>query len=265
MRWYWTSSRYRGCNVGAATGPSGRVVIDLDQPKSPTDRPGEGCNHKGVRDGLDHFAAICADYGQPFPDTRMVHTARGGMHLVYTAPAGVRLRNTEGEQGKGLGWRIDTRAWGGYIVAPGSITPDGEYRLVHDRAELTLPAWLTRLLTPSPVVHTTAPPPRSSARLAAYTAAAVRGECARVATAATGSHSKTLFSAAGNLGQLVAGGTLAWADAFAELYAAARHLLTTDCACTDYEIRRQITNGLRTGQARPRVPPAASPATQRGT
>ncbi|CAM4025195.1 bifunctional DNA primase/polymerase [Kibdelosporangium persicum] len=257
IRAAWTRAPY---NIGVATGPSGLVVIDLDHPKSAKDTPPPGLAAQGVRDGLGHFAAICTEQGQPFPRTCWGLTARGGMHLFFAAPTGVRLRNTEGEHGTGLGWKIDTRAWGGYIVAPGSITPDGMYELAVDLPPVPLPAWLTALLTPKPVVHTTAPPPRTSTRLAAYTAAAVCGECQRVADAPAGEHSKTLYSAAGNLGQHVGGGSLDWATAFEELLAAARHMLTADCDCTDYELRRTITNGLRAGAKRPRIPPTTTPA-----
>ncbi|MBP2330630.1 hypothetical protein JOF56_011015 [Kibdelosporangium banguiense] len=261
VRWYWTSDRYRSCNIGIAAGPSRVVLVDLDIPKSDDDGPPDHLRAQGVRDGLDHFALICAEYGQPFPgDTLTARTARGGWHLYFRAPDNVRLPSTEGDKGNGLGWKIDTRAWGGYIVAPGSITPDGIYRVVDDLPETPLRGWLTTRLTPKPVVHTTAPPPHSSTRLGAYTAAAVRGECGRVETAPSGSHSKTLYSAAGNLGQHVGGGALPYTDAETKLYHAALHMLTADCTCTDYEIRRTITNGLRAGMQRPRIPKAATPA-----
>ncbi|MEV4317105.1 bifunctional DNA primase/polymerase [Actinocrispum sp. NPDC049592] len=258
IRAAWARAPY---NIGIATGPSGLVVVDLDLPKTPAERPPAGCPHTGITDGLDHLAAICADHEQPFPwDTAVGRTARGGWHLYFTAPLGIRLRNTGGERGGGLGWKIDTRAWGGYIVAPGSITRDGIYALTDDRPLTPLPAWLTVLLTPQPVAPTTAAPPRSSARLGAYTAAAVRGECARVATAQPGSHTTTLFSASGNLGQHVGAGSLAWGDAEAELYTAAQHMLTADCDCTDREIRRTITNGIRAGTRKPRIPRSTTPA-----
>jgi hypothetical protein len=264
IRWYWTSERYRGSNIGIAAGPSGIVLVDLDMPKSADDIPPDHLRAQGIHDGLDHFALICADHGQPFPsDTLTGRTARSGWHLFFRAPENVRLPSTEGDKGHGLGWKIDTRAWGGYIVAPGSITPDGVYRIVDDRPETPLAAWLTARLTPKPVVHTTAPPPRSSARLGAYTAAAVRGECDRVAAAPGGQHKKTLFSASGNLGQHVGGGGLSYGDAEAELYDAARQMLATadaNCDCSDYEIRRTITNGLRAGMQRPRVPNTKTPA-----
>lgn len=243
-------------NVGIAPGPSDLLVVDFDLPKSASDRPVGRWNREGVRDGLDVFTALCEEHGQEVPwDTCTVRSARGGTHLYFQAPEGVRLRNTEGEQGNGLGWKVDTRAWGGYVVAPGSITPDGRYELVHDRQPPPLPTWLVELLRPKPVVPTTVPPPRSSERLIGYVESAITGECARVRAAQPTRHSRTLFGAAGNLGQLVGAGVLPPVRAEDELYVAAQHMITDRCQCTEAEVRRTIANGLRAGAARPRALP----------
>src|SRR4051812_1287269 len=122
-------------NVGIATGPSGLVVVDLDMPKrkSSTDTP----------TGVTTFTALCERAGHDVPSTRTVRTASGGVHLYFTAPPGVRLGNTAGRLGK----RIDTRAWGGYVVAPGSLTPTGAYAVVNDMQPAPLPDWPCARLT----------------------------------------------------------------------------------------------------------------------
>lgn len=97
-------------NVGIATGPSGLVVVDLDMPK-----PKEP---KGTPSGVMTFKALCERAGQAVPATYRTRTASGGQHLYFTTPAGVRLGSTHNENLK-----IDTRAWGGQVVAPGSVTP----------------------------------------------------------------------------------------------------------------------------------------------
>ncbi|MGI5516009.1 bifunctional DNA primase/polymerase [Streptomyces sp. CA-106131] len=48
----------------------------------------------------------------------------GGFHLYFAAPPGVRLGNTAGRLGK----RIDTRAWGGHVVAPAASPMSGSTR-----------------------------------------------------------------------------------------------------------------------------------------
>jgi hypothetical protein len=93
-------------------------------------------------------------------------------------------------------------------------------------------------------------------------AAAVRGECDRVAAAQPGRHTRTLFGAAGNLGQFVGANLLPAVAAEDALYAAAAHMLSGECSCTERELRRTIHNGLRAGAFRPRVPPTDPPATQ---
>ncbi|GLZ09534.1 hypothetical protein Acsp03_70000 [Actinomadura sp. NBRC 104412] len=113
---YWARAPF---NIGIACGPSGLVVIDLDIPKPGERPPPEWADETGISDGADVFAAVCERHGQPMPfETLQVRICRGGMHLYFTAPKGVRLGNTKGRHG--LGWLVDTRAHGGYVVAPGS-------------------------------------------------------------------------------------------------------------------------------------------------
>ena len=114
----WARTPY---NIGIACGPSGLLVIDLDKPK-PGEVPPPQWALPGVTDGADVLAALCERHGQPFPcETFIVRTRRGGLHLYFTAPPGVRLGNTAGDSERGLGWLIDTRGHGGYVVAPGSF------------------------------------------------------------------------------------------------------------------------------------------------
>ncbi|GGM79863.1 hypothetical protein GCM10012275_58090 [Longimycelium tulufanense] len=257
IRRCWATAPY---NIGLAAGPAGLVVVDLDTPKSPEDVPPKGWSRRGVHDGHDVFALLCADAGQPVPsDTFTVRSARGGTHLYFQAPAGVRLGITEGEQGNGLGWKVDTRGWGGYVVAPGSITPDGVYRVTDARPPAELPGWLVQALTPKPPAATSARRQIAAERLPAYVRAAVRGECAHVRAAQATRHTRTLFVAACRLGELAAGGLLPPAQAETALLTAAGHMITGPCQCTEREVLRTIANGLRAGTARPRTAPITTP------
>ncbi|ATE57494.1 bifunctional DNA primase/polymerase [Actinosynnema pretiosum] len=257
VRWYWGSPRFRDCNVGTACGPSGLVVVDLDTAKSDQDVVPDGWSRKEVGDGLDMFALVCAQAGQPVPaETLTVATPSGGTHLYYRAPAGTALRNTQG----GLGWKIDTRAWGGYVVAPGSSTPTGLYTTTTDLPVADLPTWLHQRLSPRPVVARTAAPQARSERLPAYVDSAIRGECDKVSAAPSGQHSSVLFTAAVALGQLVGAQALPSATAEDALYAAASHMITGQCRCTDREVLRTIANGLRAGASRPRTLPKTGAA-----
>jgi hypothetical protein len=182
-------------NVGIATGPSGLVVVDLDMPKrkSSADTP----------NGVTTFTALCERAEHAVPTTRTVQTASGGVHLYFTAPPGVRLGNTAGRLGK----RIDTRAWGGYIVAPGSLTPTGAYAVVNDMQPAPLPEWLyTRLTVRQASRALTAAP--SSVRASSYAAAGLNAETASVRQAPEGERNATLLRAARALGRFIAWGDL---------------------------------------------------------
>ncbi|MEV5553828.1 bifunctional DNA primase/polymerase, partial [Nonomuraea wenchangensis] len=184
-------------NLGIATGPSRLVVIDLDMPK-PGEQPPPEWNRPGIHDGADVFAALCEQAGQPLPlETFQVRTRRGGLHLYFTAPEGATLTNTRGS----LGWLIDTRAHGGYVVGPGSRITDehgsGTYAVLHPITPAPLPAWLAEQLRPAPL-----PPqkpvtvPLASDRRGSYIRAAVLGELNRVTSSPPHGHNNALYLAA---------------------------------------------------------------------
>lgn len=184
-------------NIGLATGPAGLVVVDLDKPKGNADAP----------DGAATFQALCERAGQPVPTTYRVRTASGGTHLYFTAPAGARLGNTA----SALGPLVDTRAWGGYVVAAGSRTPAGAYEVEYDAPVACLPGWLLALLLPHPPrtrPSAAAAPLRHRASTLSYAAAALRNEERNVAHAPEGQRNKAVVRAARALGRLVASGDL---------------------------------------------------------
>jgi hypothetical protein len=190
-------------NIGLATGPSGLVVIDLDRPK-PGTVPSPAWRHPGIRDGGDALAVLADANDQPLPvETYTVRTGSGGSHLYFTAPPGLTLRNSAGR----LGWLIDTRAVGGYVVAAGSTVAGRAYTTLVDIGPAALPDWLAQRLTdsdPAPADTVTG----GVGSPTAYAAAALRGELDRVLAAQPGQRNHTLNAAAFALGQLVAGGLL---------------------------------------------------------
>ncbi|MFE2181121.1 bifunctional DNA primase/polymerase [Streptomyces sp. NPDC059455] len=188
----WWSRRWY--NVAVATGPSGLVVIDLDVPKdnSSTDTPS----------GVTTFKALCERAEQPVPDTYRVRTASGGWHLYFTTPPGIRLTNTAGK----LGPLIDTRAWGGYVVAAGSAVGGGLYADSGGHVA-PLPVWLCARLTGRQEPQGRMAVPLSS-RVSRYVSAALEAETAAVSGAKEGCRNATLVRAARALGRFVASGDL---------------------------------------------------------
>ncbi|MEV5874363.1 bifunctional DNA primase/polymerase [Streptomyces sp. NPDC052101] len=223
-------------NVGIATGPSGLVVVDLDMPKD-----------KGSSDapsGAATFEALCERAGHAVPETRRTRTASGGQHLYLAAPSGVRLANTAGS----LAPLVDTRAWGGYVVAAGSITPAGRYETVSGSPTAALPVWLLRLLEPA-AVQPAAPlrlPAVSGSRAAV---AALEAECAEVSAAPESQRNITLNRCAFKVGRFVAWGDVprhVVEEAF-QAAGEAHGLTVAECRAT---IRSALDASIR--KARPR-------------
>ncbi|MFW6722918.1 bifunctional DNA primase/polymerase [Streptomyces sp. MAR4 CNY-716] len=221
-------------NVGIATGPAGLVVIDLDVTKDKNDAP----------TGAATFQALCERTGQPAPATFTLRTASGGEHRYFTAPDGPRLNNTAGKLGTG----IDTRAWGGYVVAAGSIVHGHPYTLTDDRAPAPLPGWLAALLRQDtrPAAAPAAPVVRSASRAAAV---ALEREQAVVVAAPEGERNRTLNRAAFKLGRFVA-----WGDLTRGAVEEAFQWAGESAGLTPSECRAAIRSGLNASlrTARPR-------------
>jgi hypothetical protein len=241
----WTAAPY---NVGIATGPAALVVVDLDTPKPGHDAPPQAWQLPGVHDGGDVLTVLCERAGHPVPwDTHTVTTASGGRHLYYRHPEhGPALRNTGGT----LGWLIDTRAHGGYVVAAGSVLAGRfRYTVTDGTDPAPLPDWLADALTPPPL-----PPQRAVAvplaadRHGAYIHAAVTRELARVTGSPPHGRNHALYQAAVALGQLVAGDQLPEDDVTAWLTGAAAQV-----GQRPGETARTIASGLRAGARRPRT------------
>ncbi|MER7663002.1 bifunctional DNA primase/polymerase [Streptomyces sp. NPDC096193] len=182
-------------NVGIATGPSGLLVIDLDTPE-----------HKGssdAPDGAATFRALCERAGHAVPDTYRVRTASGGTHLYFSTPLGARMANTAGT----VADSVDTRAWGGYVVAAGSTTLAGTYEPLCGPVVACLPSWLHSILQPAPK-HSQAPSVAVAGQSRRYADVALAAETRNVARAQVGEREATLFRAARAMGRFVAWGDL---------------------------------------------------------
>jgi hypothetical protein len=113
----------RDANIGIHC--EGLAVVDVDVVKS----------------GVESFNQLDAIYG--FPATYTVRTPSGGQHVYYRLPEGhPGVPNSVEALGKGL----DIRSTGGYVVAPGSTVPGGEYTVGFIAPVQPAPAWLLQKL-----------------------------------------------------------------------------------------------------------------------
>ncbi|WBB81291.1 bifunctional DNA primase/polymerase [Micromonospora sp. WMMD882] len=238
---------HRPYGIGIACGPSRLLVVDLDVMNHPDDTPPPAWAN--ATDGVDVLAALADRHGGSIEPTYTVTTGRGGSHLYYQHPtSGPKLRNTTGDRG-GLGWKVDTRAHGGYVVAAGSTVNNRPYEVALDCDPAPLPGWLAGLLTPTP--RPTRPPVAVAApaiRRGRYVAAAIRHQVAHLTAAPDGQRNHALFTSAVALGQLAAGGALTDDDVTAALEPAALAI-----GLPPGEIARTIASGLRTGARNPRT------------
>lgn len=242
----WSHDAY---NIGLATGPAGLLVVDLDVAKA-GEAPPNGWNMLGVSTGVDVLGRLAAQAQRSIPETFVVATPSGGRHLYFRAPHGVELRNTQGVHG--LGWLVDTRAHGGYVAAPGSRLPNGQYEVLDDREPATLPGWLVQRLLAKPRERVSSLREIESAHRSRYLRSALDHEAKRVTGALPGARNKSLFVAACALGQLVAGGALGAEEVRLALEHAS-DLHVNAGAYSDRQRHNTIRSGLRVGASRPRT------------
>lgn len=214
--------RWPEANIGLRTG----IVMDVADVDSE-----EG------RHGLRHLL------GGDLPEGPQVRTGGGGRHYWFRPTGfGNRVRLLPG---------LDWRGIGGYVVAPPSRHPRGDYRWVRGPAA-TLPSGspLLRSLIEGPAIAPVAQ--RPIAHPSRYASAALAAEADRVARAPVGARNDTLNRAAFALGRLVGGGLLDPGEVVRELDAAARF-----AGLGRAEIRRTIRSGLTAGRRAPLDPDQA--------
>ncbi|MEU1792963.1 bifunctional DNA primase/polymerase [Streptomyces californicus] len=174
-------------------------------------------------------------------------TASGGAHLYFAAPDGIHLGNSAGLRDQ----LVDTRGWGGYVVAPGSVTPGGAYAVLDDAPVLTLPGWLLEALTTRPELArlrggVPVAPAVSGSRAARV---ALECECRNVQAAPAKQANNTLNRRAFLVGRFVAWGDLDRHAVEAAFQGAgeSRRLTAAECRAT---IRSALDSSLC--KARPR-------------
>ncbi len=269
-RW---ARRWRTSVWALHLGVSGLLAVDLDaHGGTPPTQPLHGLpwpdDNPLPADGIDTYATLASLRGQVFDlDTLATETPSGGLHLLYTAEPGRwksstgRVRDSDSTVTSGLGWQIDIKAYGGYVVLPGSTTPAGTYRRASTSPDpAALPDWLVdelvrtghdRHATPTPLHPTERPAPvvvtvHGADRNARYAVAALRSACTELAAMGPDSgRNRKLFRSTTRLAGMVQAGWITRDQVETALADAAR-----TAGLPAGEIRYALASGF----ARPRTP-----------
>lgn len=215
-------------NIGLATGPSGLLVLDFDAAKGPEESS-----------GIENFRN--AYPARKLPGTYTVRTGSGGWHLYYRAAGldldgkAVDLRNSAGK----LAERVDTRAQGGYVLAPGSMVDGNHYVCTNNLPLADVPEWLIQELADKPATRSNIKPRGNSS---SYALAALRRECEALAEMAEGGRNHAANRAAWNVSRFVARDELDEDRAWNDLIAAG-----LACGLEARELQNALTSGMTRG------------------
>lgn len=215
-------------NIGISTGPAALLVIDCDTTV-------EGSGTAGVVDGADAFCEFSHRNGLGYPDTYTVSTPSGGLHFYFRVDVEVPCSTSR------VGWHVDVRANGGYVVAAGSTLLDAGYDLLNDVDPIPAPAWLVERASPArpSALWGRHRPPRAPKSSDRYLAAATAAETAAVASAPAGRRNDQLNRSAFALARFVVAGDLDASDVTEQLAGAA-----LEAGLSPTEVERTLRSAL---------------------
>ncbi len=249
IREWWTKDP--NANVGIACGQASKLwTLDVD---------GDA--------GEESLAELVHEHG-PLPET-VEQLMGNGRHLLFAFNGEAVCNSVEFQPG------LDTRADGGYIVAPPSYhqasgrTYTWEVDHHPDDVELQpAPDWLLELVAEKPPKADSGGPTvdpylafgQSTPKSASYGKAALKAEAAAVTGAAIGSQENVLNTAALKIGQLISSGALDFNEARQTLIDAGLAMVSDPQRKprSEREIKAKVEHGLRDGMARPRLVTKAS-------
>jgi putative DNA primase/helicase len=237
IREWWR--RWPNALIGVPTGrASGFVVLDVD-----------------TKDAVNGFDTL-ADLGFAIlPDTPMVHTGSGGLHLHFEPPNDPEIRNSAGNRGRGIGPGLDWRGEGGYVIVPAS-GEDGYWWDPHWNLDTAPLAPVPSALLPREPRQPGAPvrPMRPTLGLSPYAERALDGACRRIIGAPDGEQEQTLNAEAFAIGTLAGAGAIPSDFARQALIWAARKIPDYDHRhpWRAVEIERKVDRAFEDGVRHPR-------------
>jgi putative DNA primase/helicase len=222
------------------------LVIDADR-------------HNPTEDGVARWHALCE--GKELPPHPIVLTANNGEHRYFKQPPGEKIGNKKIDIGlETRGFKTDND--GGYVIAMGSMLPDGRrwkpmegapslFAMLKNGGLPEAPTWLIDLINPRPKVSAPAPIARdNSNREKAYASKALDNCTAELARAQPGERNNVLNTAAFKMGTMVARGWIEKSTVVEALWGACdgNGLVRDDG--TD-SVQKTLASGLNAGLDRP--------------
>lgn len=233
-RWW---MRWPDSWVGAPTGEAlGAVILDID-----------------VKDPAAFGFDTLDDLGFGIlPDTPMVHTTSGGLHLYFKIPRG-GLRNTNGKRGRGIGPGLDWRGTGGYVILA-SVGSGYEWDAHQNLDTVPFAEVPAALLPREPEQVSHAKPVRPETGLSPYAAKALDDACRRIAGAPCGEQEATLNGECFSIGTLAGTGAIPHSFAFQALVWAASKMPSYDSRrpWIGSELNRKVARAFNDGTRQPR-------------
>jgi len=119
--------------VGVPTGEvNGIFVVEGDTAKG----------HGADVDGIASVQALQKQHGR-LPRTLMARSPTGSVHRYFSYPAGIKVKSSTSEIGKG----VDVKSDGGMVIAPTTLRPGvGYYEWLNDAQIADAPSWLIDLV-----------------------------------------------------------------------------------------------------------------------
>lgn len=268
--------QYPDALIGVPMGVNGCFALDFDPRVEEVTDPETG-EVTGTREyTLEELKGeLEAQIGVPLPPSLTSITQSGGVHVWFRQPddGGEPIRNRGN-----LPDHVDVRGLGGYVIAPPSVTRDGEgnelgrYRWYGKRGDwrdeasvMDAPRELIEILRapkqrPAPARSAASVPASSGASPAAiasgvdddvrkYALSALDGECRDIRSAGSGKRNEQLNVSAFKVATLVAAGALDAGVARASIEAAARDNPGRDDAG---QLEATINSGWTAGIGQPR-------------
>ncbi|MDN3624480.1 bifunctional DNA primase/polymerase [Methylobacterium isbiliense] len=197
----------------------------------------------GAGDGVQSLLSIFAHYSFDWRTVPVIKTPRDGLHVIFSRQSSLRRTRNK------LTSVIDVRD-NGYIIAPGSILPDGRvYQLLHgtvgqlacaiaNRNLLPVPRWLIELVArPEPAEQCSRIPLRPQG-----VRRSLDGLISKILNSAVGNRNSILHWAACRGGELVVQQMITAYEVENRLIQAGRQV-----GLDDREVKNTVASGMRKG------------------